>query len=96
MWTFIVSDRRFGQKTYISQNCDEVYTIGPTGTWVPDIDVKWLESIRWPCPKTGERIQVFSKGNPTQKQMAQKPSRAPKVKTSHKPSSKKRRRNKEV
>lgn len=79
-WTFMVSDRRFGSKSIVSPNYDEAYIITTHGTWVPEKDAKWLETIKWQCPQCGDRVKVFGRGNPTAKQMALRPTRRPKRK----------------
>lgn len=78
MWTFIVSDRRFGEKKIVSANYDEAYIISPRGSWVPEGDVEYLTSIRWYCPGCEKRVQAFSAGNPTRRDMSSMPDRPPK------------------
>lgn len=81
MWTFMATSKWFGDKAVVSPNCDEAYVVRRTGTWVPDVDVKHLEAIRWPCAACGRsRVQVFAKINATRAQMSLMPSRPPKFK----------------
>jgi hypothetical protein len=90
MWTFMVSNKWFGDKAVVSPNYDESYVVTQKGTWVPERDAYYLETLRWPCAACGRnRIQVFARARATQAQMAQMPDRAPKSK-------KRRRRKKEL
>ena len=81
MWRFLVADHRAGSKTIVSPNTGEVYEITRQGTWVPEVDVKYLLELERAvcCGEDGGfiYIKIFSLGNPTQEQMATHPKRMP-------------------
>lgn len=78
MWTFVTIRREFGSKHMISQHTDEQYIIKATGTWIPTVDLEWLESIRLYCPACGQfPVRAFHKANPSAKQVAAMPKRNP-------------------
>jgi len=79
-WVFMVSDRRIGDKAFISPNYDESYVIKVTGAWVPAGDVEYLETVTIFAPCIGCRIKAFAPGRPTAKQVASMPANPPKAK----------------
>lgn len=79
MWSFVSINRKFGAKLIKSQNFDEEYIVHPSGSWVPEGDLKWLLEIKWKCAGCGKfPVSVFFEASPSAKQMKAKPDRKPK------------------
>ncbi len=83
-WALLKADRNIGEwgPRAGSPNTHERYVIGVAGTWVPTVDASWLLGFRKRCMCNAKRmVWMFAQLRPTQRQMKDRPKRAPRMRT---------------